>query len=520
MKKPMFKRAGALALTAMMAMSLMAGSAFAADIQVGQDASTDTFSAYRLLDLTTSLKGDCGHGEGDTHENSCYNYSYTVAEKYRAVLQAQDAIADSDSDGVKTDKEILSSIQNMASNSDELRAFADSVYAAIKESHITADADSAGDNRFEGVSQGYYLIAQNSHGEGAAESLVMLDTAGQQDIVVALKSSIPTLTKTISDGGDFVEGVTVAYGDKVTYGLGITIPANMKEFANLKLTVKDTLPAGVTMVADSVALANAGSVGSVVDLPAVSVTGEGQEKTMVIDFGKASDHLKALAADEDYYSLRLTYQATVNSDDTVVLGSTGNANRATLTFTADPYDANDEATTQPDTAKFYSFGLVINKVTDATPNNMEDNVTKPLAGAEFKLEKQVVNGTETSWVEVSAPTVNENGDTFTFNGLDVGKYKITETKTPDGYAAIDPIEFTVNATVDVNGALTVLETNRSDITVSTEDGTMTTAIMNVTGNRMPITGGAGVYALYIGGAVLLFAAGAVIILKKKHSSAE
>lgn len=46
------------------------------------DGTGSAFAAYRLFDLTTSLKTGDTHEEGE-HTSDCYNYSYTLNEKYR-----------------------------------------------------------------------------------------------------------------------------------------------------------------------------------------------------------------------------------------------------------------------------------------------------------------------------------------------------------------------------------------------------------------------------------------------------
>ena len=47
-----------------------------------------TYNGYQLLDLTTSLKGDAHHTQHEgAHTDDCYNYAYTVNEKYRTILQ-------------------------------------------------------------------------------------------------------------------------------------------------------------------------------------------------------------------------------------------------------------------------------------------------------------------------------------------------------------------------------------------------------------------------------------------------
>jgi uncharacterized surface anchored protein len=62
-----------------------------------------------------------------------------------------------------------------------------------------------------------------------------------------------------------------------------------------------------------------------------------------------------------------------------------------------------------------------------------------LKGAEFTLVKKNKDGS-TKNVDV---VKNAEGTSFTFKGLDAGNYVLEETKTPDGYNTIKPIEFTI-----------------------------------------------------------------------------
>lgn len=78
-------------------------------------------------------------------------------------------------------------------DADQTRSFADAVYAGIKD--MTADFTSVG-KIITADGQGYYLIAESAMaGDPDAKSLVMLDTAGQNNITVKSKESVPTLTK-------------------------------------------------------------------------------------------------------------------------------------------------------------------------------------------------------------------------------------------------------------------------------------------------------------------------------------
>ena len=188
----------ALVLAVMMVMSL-ATSAFAADITITGGADGSQYAAYMLLNATTSEAGE--EGEEDD------NFAYTLNEKYTAILQAVT--------GKTEQAEIVDYIS--ALDADGIRAFADDVYAAIVEAGLEADAVAEG-NTFTGVAQGYYLIAETQTGDAADTiSLVMLDTAGNNNITVKTKEDKPKVDKEVEEKNDST-GKT-AWGESADHDL-------------------------------------------------------------------------------------------------------------------------------------------------------------------------------------------------------------------------------------------------------------------------------------------------------------
>lgn len=103
-------------------------------------------------------------------------------------------------------------------------------------------------------------------------------------------------------------------------------------------------------------------------------------------------------------------------------------------------------------------------------------------------------------------TFNTDG-IITFTGLDYGTYTLTESKTPDGYSAIDPIEFTISRTLDANsssesagGTVTWASSNEK---VTTDGNTFAITVENVPGSVLPTTGGMGTAAIYVAGIVVI-----------------
>ena len=118
--------------------------------------------------------------------------------------------------------------------------------------------------------------------------------------------------------------------------------------------------------------------------------------------------------------------------------------------------------------------------------------------------------------------VNEEGYLI-FTGLNVGKYTLTETKTPKGYNTIDPINFEISAsqtgsTVTIGGSI-IWSSSNNTIVLDSTNGVFYATIENLPGTLLPSTGGIGTTIFYILGSVLLVGA-AILLITKKRMSAE
>lgn len=176
-------------------MALPASAAGGSTANITMNGNGKTYSAYQLMELTTSLKCEDAH----EHTDDCYNYAYTVNAKYRAMLQsAAGNAADANKDGSTSDDELIAYIGGLGDS--DIRTFADALFEAL--GSTAADVTST-DKAFNGVAQGYYLIAETELADGTdSRSLVMLNTAGHRNITVNSKEGVPTLKKTILEEND------------------------------------------------------------------------------------------------------------------------------------------------------------------------------------------------------------------------------------------------------------------------------------------------------------------------------
>lgn len=91
-----------------------------------------------------------------------------------------------------------------------------------------------------------------------------------------------------------------------------------------------------------------------------------------------------------------------------------------------------------------------------------------------------------------------------------------ETTTPKGYNTIEDIQFTITATHDITGIKTL--TGGDGFTANISAGSLTTDVVNTEGTILPTTGGMGTTLLYVIGGLLVVAAGAVLIFRRRENS--
>ena len=222
-----------LLLALVMVLSLTT-TAFAANITIDDGNVIDAeYAAYKLLNAT-----DGGEGK----------FAYTVNEKYRAALQTVVLAALNKAEGATvTDDEIVAYIAS-CTTATAIRKFADDIYAQVKT--MTADATTK-TNAFNDVDQGYYLIVETATGSvGSFEedtfSLVMLDTAGKDNITIETKEKLPESEKKIKDKNDSTGAVTdwqdsadYDIGDDVPFQITFTLPEDFAVYKTYSVGVHD-----------------------------------------------------------------------------------------------------------------------------------------------------------------------------------------------------------------------------------------------------------------------------------------
>ena len=310
------------------------------------------------------------------------------------------------------------------------------------------------------------------------------------------------------------QNVTVAPKSDVPFKLEGTVASNYASYKTYYFAFHDVEERGLTFNKDSVKV----YVDNTAITSGYTVVTEGLNDGCTFEV-KFAD-LKQISAVKAGSKIRVEYTSKLNEN--AVIGEQGNVNKAKLQYSNNPNDEQGgengpTGETPWDNVIVFTYKTVINKV---------DDKNQPLKGAEFTLSKKMKDGS----TKTVAVVKNDEGTTFTFNGLDDGDYVLSETVTPAGYNKIDDITFTVTANHaiewDGTGRTDVLTSLSGDkksgsaeftMTASKADGSLTSNVVNKPGSSLPETGGMGTIVLYAAGAVLVIAAGVYFGLKKKNA---
>lgn len=459
------------------------------------------YVAYKLFDAT-----DDGNG----------HFSYTVNSKYEAVLK--------EVTGKTSGAEIVKYLDGIKDNAAAVREFADKVYAKVKDMAVDYTATNG---KFVNVDQGYYLIAQTQTGTNEAYSLVMLGTAGKNALTVTPKTGVPTFEKKIKEKNDstgvesdWQDASDYDIGDKVPFKLTGTVSDKYDNYKTYYYAFHDKMDDTLQFNADSVVVKIDGVVVDKSKYTLNTTTSDG------CTFEVVFNDLKTVSPTKPG---KVTVEYTATLKENAKLGSEGNFNKGKLEFNNNPYYEGEGKPEKPgetpwDEVVVFTYKLIANKT---------DGQGQPLAGAGFTLYK--FNKDTNDYVEVKKIEAGET-TTFEFTGADAGKYKLVETTVPDGYNKADDLLFEVKGTYEaVNNddplkaprltKLEIFDENGNSITgegkvftTNLAAGTATTNIKNLTGSELPSTGGMGTTVLSAAGTLMILAAAAFLVMKKKAES--
>lgn len=378
---------------------------------------------------------------------------------------------------------------------------------------------------------------------------------------VTLKSTVPTITKTVYDGNGLVEEnyaddkskyAQVKIGDTITYMLVADVPQFPASATATGFQISDDLPEGIQLVDGSVkvyGVENLNNLGNELTkdiyytLTTSGATRPDVNKSPVsfnINFAGHYNEIKP------YSKIRVVYQATINKDIKIVDTNNQDVNRniAYLDYNNNPYEKTAEGETlswqsDSDTATVYTYGIKVDKKSGEADEN-----AKLLPGAEFELKDSdgskisffdegngvyhvVASGTQGAGTTLTVGS-GQNAGKLTLKGLDVGTYTLTETKAPDGYV-LPSNSFEIKIEDDgilnnqdnnaPNGKTEYKETTAEGTTENENDsGYVSLEVLNYHGFSLPTTGGMGTVLFTAAGIALMGVGLAALVLFLRRRS--
>lgn len=421
--------------------------------------------------------------------------------------------------------------------------------ALAVEKNVPADGDAfAAGRAFEPKNAdntpntGYYLFLTDDTGIGQLTenkkntgTSPIFAVVGGHPVVVAEKTSIPTVNKEVREGTTWGKASDSYIGEEVEYRLTGSVASNIGTFTKYEYSFHDHLSVGLEASKDSVNVKIDGQPTNActVDLAATkdasgNLTG-GQDLTISFSDLKAAATAAGVTLTGDS-KVVVTYKAKLT--DKAEYKGTGNTNEVKLVYSNNPM-TEDTGTSELDKVADYVFGL------DVTKTASDDSQKKLVAGFKVKMTKEGTTPvTGDKWLTETGGFTSDSGKAGVFRtketdskvfipGLVAGEYEITECETPAGY---NSISFTITVTPTYNettGELTGLNvTPSSDMVTSELDGNVTSTripiiIENKKGSGLPLTGLNGVTFTWIaGGAVLCIGVAHLIRSRKQAEESE
>ena len=308
---------------------MVPSTAYAANITIDGGATGSEYAAYKLLNATD--------GGGD-------KIAYTLNDTYTAVLQSVT--------GKTEQADIISYIQEL--DAAGIRTFADAVYTAIKAADPKIEADyTTDDDIFDDVDQGYYLIAETKPGTTSDDktdtiSLVMLNTAGNEDITVKTKEDKPTVVKKVKDTNDstgetsdWQDSADHDVGDTIEYKITGTVSSKYADYNSYYYSFEDTMVEGLDLNAESIKV----TIGDVDVTANFKIESSDHGFTATANLKELDENREDVAIDGDT-KVVVTYTATLN--EKAVVGAEGNPNEVILKYENNPYHEADGDPNTPD----------------------------------------------------------------------------------------------------------------------------------------------------------------------------
>lgn len=430
-------------------------SAMAATIEITNGIEDQTYSAYKIFDV--SVSGD--------------NYAYTI----NSTSEWYSVVAAYTGDLTLTQIGLTGVYTVVAEDDFDAADFAAYLDESKDGKTVAASgvANADGEITLTVADAGYYFVDSSL---GALCSLLTSDVA----VSIIEKNSPPTIDKTVEDA----KWVTKTIGDIVEFEISIIAGGA----ADTSYILHDTMSAGLTLDTDSFVITDKnGEVAAgnfKIDIPGAGTA------TFSITF--AQSYTATLDAGDE---ISVVYEAMLNGS--AETGLDAETNTAWL-------DYGNSSTPETKVEVFtYEFDIV---KTDGENNILE--------GAEFKLYDALTGGNEIVLTldEDGFYRPALDGETAadieagvaTIKGLAVGTYYLEETVAPDGF---NKLTSRIEVVVTANNSATV------DRSTYVSGGV---EVINTAGVLLPGTGGMGTVLFGLLGSAIMIGATAVLFTNKKR----
>ena len=545
--------------------------------QVAEDNKDNTLKAYQIF------KAKVVDEEGKSKVTSDIEWSSTTigpkviaaikgSAKYKKIVDADGtaALADGATAPVVAEwlaKNVTGTSASSATSSEGTRVAPGDVLYAI--AAAVADETPAGnsikvgtpwtrpDTNEDGLyGDGYYLFVSDGlkADKPNTGTSPIFAIVGGDSVTVTEKTSIPTVDKKILNDGKNKTAVEALdsdwgivgdsqIGQEVDYKLTGTVADNIATFNAYKYEFQDTLSKGLVVTKKSddahapkdlhVYIVNgnkktevASGFTATVGTPADPTNNSELLKVSFTDLKAVKD---ANGADIDVNKdskVVVTYKAQLTGEASYAVA--GNSNTVKLVYSNNPM-GDGEGTSIEKAVTDHVFRLNVTKV------DQNDAEKKLVAGFKVQVVENEDNASVDKWLAADGSLVadeahahefmtNETTGEVKIPGLDAGKYRITETTTPESYNTIASFTITVTPSYDGQGNLTKLTvTDDSDMvdTNDVADATIPVTVKNKKGSGLPLTGLNGVTFTWIaGGAVLCIGVAHLIRSRKQAEESE
>lgn len=550
MKKNVLKKFAAAALAAAIVMSSMSVMAFAADAATGTEEKGSV----------TITKYESNTGAGETLSPENYTGEAPTGAGYTLLQGVKFAYVEV-GERVQVDNSSQTEIKYKVTNDKFLNAIgitknADNNYtqtelnnairlkktetiAFVKDNATDTNKKStvatSGDVKFDNLSlHKLYVFAETDATKAALASdgntkvnvtkvsvpfLVSLPFTGKDgktvtDLKVYPKNSTGTATieKKIVENGTDKTTTNANIGDTINYKVTYSIPVGENGLESLVVT--DTMSKGLTFDTNNIEVKNEDVV-SADNYTVESKQNPNGNGSTITTITFTEKYCKSLEKNTTQ-NFTITYTATLNKD--AVLGKSGNTNDVFVTYrnTGDV----DRDTEHKSTTKVFTYGIDLLKKGEGVDKLVGVKFTlTDENGKGVNVEKNDSNNFYTPGGRSNTVTTGDDGKIY-IRGLKPGTYKLTETKTNNGYVLLkNPVVIVITQTSAETGAATATVGSKDDVTMTADNGSATAivplTVVNSKGFDLPVTGGRGIALFTIAGIAIVVAAGTLLFMRKR-----